>query len=199
MLPIPGSGPRFFKEMDKEIVEKIQEQYYKSELPKIHKLLQEFKQEMGQTGRAMRINYLDEQIQTVNHNLLRCHTSCTDNTLSKETKEFATQSIALLTEERIKLKKEKKMVLSFKGHASRNQVTPDMIAQAKLYPVESLLPQNKKGFLPCIFHSEKTASMKINKYKNFAYCHGCHESADSIKIFMHLNNVSFLDAVRNLQ
>ena len=70
-----------------------------------------------------------------------------------------------------------------------------MIQRAKEYPIDRLL-EIKKGKALCISHAEKNPSM--NCKNNFAYCHACGYTGDVIDIYMRLNNVSFIEAVRRL-
>ena len=71
------------------------------------------------------------------------------------------------------------------------------IDKAKAYPLDELV-EFKHGFTRCIFHQEKTASMKYYKEENRAHCFSCNKSFDSIDIYRQLNNCSFKEAVKNL-
>lgn len=51
---------------------------------------------------------------------------------------------------------------------------------------------NRAGFAPCVFHQEKTASMKV--YKDGFHCFGCGAHGDVIDLVMQLEQVSFKDA-----
>lgn len=53
-----------------------------------------------------------------------------------------------------------------------------------------LIP-DKKGFICCPFHAEKTASFKIYTDTNSYYCFGCGESGDVIDFVRRFENVSF--------
>jgi len=55
---------------------------------------------------------------------------------------------------------------------------------------------NRKGFMPCPFHNEKTASLKI--YRNSFYCFGCGAGNSVIDFVMLMENCSFEDAIRKL-
>lgn len=72
------------------------------------------------------------------------------------------------------------------------------ISKAKEFPIEQLLDFNKYGFIKCIFHTEKTPSMRLDKKRNKAHCFAGCGDFDSIDIFQKINNVSFSDAVRKL-
>jgi len=84
---------------------------------------------------------------------------------------------------------------------AQNHITDADIERAKEYPIEELYPGDltrgtlKKG--RCPFHSEKTASffIKNNRYR----CYGCGVYGDSIDFYQKLHNVTFKEAIRQLQ
>ena len=60
---------------------------------------------------------------------------------------------------------------------------------------------NKKGnnyWGLCPFHSEKTASFSVSPDKQICYCFGCHKGGGAINFLMEVENLSFVDAVRQL-
>ena len=60
---------------------------------------------------------------------------------------------------------------------------------------------NKKGnnyWGLCPFHSEKTASFSVSPDKQIYYCFGCHKGGGAINFVMETENLSFVDAVRQL-
>ncbi|KEI35871.1 DNA primase [Francisella sp. W12-1067] len=56
--------------------------------------------------------------------------------------------------------------------------------------------KNYKGCCP--FHNEKTPSFFVTPDKNFFHCFGCQESGDTITFIKKVNNLDFIDAVKNL-
>ena len=67
--------------------------------------------------------------------------------------------------------------------------------------VGSYVRLNKKGnnyWGLCPFHSEKTASFSVSPDKQIYYCFGCHKGGGAINFLMEAENLSFVDAVRNL-
>jgi DNA primase len=73
------------------------------------------------------------------------------------------------------------------------------IAKAKEYPIDQLL-EFRGSHCCCIFHDERTPSMKYYPKTNRAHCFGaCGKSFDSIDIYQQLNNVDFATAVQALQ
>lgn len=51
---------------------------------------------------------------------------------------------------------------------------------------------NRAGFIPCPFHREKTASLKI--YKTSYYCFGCGANGDIFSFIQELEHVEFKEA-----
>ena len=55
---------------------------------------------------------------------------------------------------------------------------------------------NKKGFVCCMFHNEKTPSMKI--FEKDYHCFGCGEHGDTITFVQKLFNLSFQEALKKI-
>lgn len=55
---------------------------------------------------------------------------------------------------------------------------------------------DRKGFISCIFHKEKTASMKV--YKDSVYCFGCGQSGDIFSFVMGMEHCDFKTAYKAL-
>ena len=67
--------------------------------------------------------------------------------------------------------------------------------------IEKKIPLIKKGkenWCCCLFHQEKTPSMKINDDLMSFYCFGCGAKGDIFTIYTDLYNYTFNDAVREL-
>lgn len=79
-----------------------------------------------------------------------------------------------------------------------NGIGADKILQAKSVPIETLINFNRAGFAKCIWHDEKTPSMKLMK-DNHVHCFGCQAHGDSLDVYMHLNGCDFQTAIRALQ
>jgi hypothetical protein len=88
-------------------------------------------------------------------------------------------------------------LLENKDEVSKNQITPEMIVKARMYPIEQIIQVDNRKFAKCPFHSEKSASFFVKN--NFGYCFGCSKNCDSIELFMKINNKGFAETVKLLQ
>ena len=50
----------------------------------------------------------------------------------------------------------------------------------------------------CPFHSEKTPSFNVSSDRQSYYCFGCHEGGNAFTFLMHIENLTFPEAVRTL-
>lgn len=57
---------------------------------------------------------------------------------------------------------------------------------------------NKQGFIPCPFHREKTASLKLYEGDRGYYCFGCGASGDVFDFVMQIDGVDFKEAYQSL-
>lgn len=88
------------------------------------------------------------------------------------------------------------IVAEAEGYKPKDRITEEMIEKAKEYPIESLITSSRRGNVLCIVHEEKHPSMSLKG--NRARCFSCGYYGDSIDIYMKLNGVGFVDAVRKL-
>lgn len=72
----------------------------------------------------------------------------------------------------------------------------DDIALAKTVPISNYIKFNGGGFAKCLWHIEKTASMKYRPERNKVYCHGCAAHKDTIDVVMAQQKVDFNTALR---
>lgn len=68
----------------------------------------------------------------------------------------------------------------------------DLIDTAKYYGIEV----NRSGFTLCLFHSERTPSLKL--YPDHFYCFGCGKSGDVIALVAQRLNISQFDSAKVL-
>lgn len=71
----------------------------------------------------------------------------------------------------------------------------ERVAAAKRVPISSLVEFNQAGFAQCLWHSEKTGSMKYYPEGNKVHCFGCGKGGDVIDVVKAKRNCSFTDAV----
>lgn len=84
----------------------------------------------------------------------------------------------------------------FNNNYRDNRVTPEMIEQAKNYPMNQLLAFNSRNQYLAWCHDDKRPSLHYNKIKNRCFCNVCGKVFNSIDTVRHLNNLGFLEAVR---
>lgn len=76
------------------------------------------------------------------------------------------------------------------------------VSEVKLrYSMKDILERlgieiNKKGFICCPFHNEKTPSLKI--YEHSYFCFGCGTGGDVIDFVKHYLNLTFPEAIEYL-
>ena len=77
-----------------------------------------------------------------------------------------------------------------------NVATPELLnfERAKLVPVDSLI-QFTRGFAPCIWHDEKSPSMKHYRKNNKVHCFGCGKGGDVIDVVQQLKGCDVKEAV----
>lgn len=77
-------------------------------------------------------------------------------------------------------------------------ITPEMIAQAKAYPIEKLI-HFVKGSAIAFCHDDKSPSLTWDKKRNRAKCWPCDKSFDSIAVLCERDGYKFKEAVRELE
>lgn len=80
----------------------------------------------------------------------------------------------------------------------RKSMEGTLVNRAKTYPIIELVKANREGFTKCVYHDEKSASMKVYKDNHaFSYC--CSRRSDAIDIYQAIHSgISFNEAVRAL-
>lgn len=89
--------------------------------------------------------------------------------------------------------------LNWKGKSkgrNRSEITDDMIARARRYPIESLLQGVGNGKANCVSHQDTHPSMDTRN--NFAYCYTCGFRGDVITVCMKVKSLDFISAVKFL-
>lgn len=88
---------------------------------------------------------------------------------------------------------------------SKNHISGDEITSAKEYPLINLVEEHvslrRSGsnfYGLCPFHEEKHPSFYIFTKSNTFKCFGCQKGGDSIEFLRNINNLSFIEAVKEL-
>ncbi|API86879.1 DNA primase [Francisella uliginis] len=83
-----------------------------------------------------------------------------------------------------------------------NTFIKELVASADIVDVVSRyvnLKKSGKNYKGCCpFHNEKTPSFFVTPSKNFFHCFGCQESGDALTFVKKINNLEFIEAVKNL-
>ncbi|MCR4321303.1 MAG: CHC2 zinc finger domain-containing protein [Candidatus Brocadiaceae bacterium] len=89
--------------------------------------------------------------------------------------------------------------LNFKNSRNDNRITQNDIERAKQFSLENLLQNIRNGKAHCVSgnHMDKHPSMSIKN--NFAYCYSCGWHGDVIDVYMKINSVGFVTAVKTLK
>lgn len=78
----------------------------------------------------------------------------------------------------------------------QGRLTEREIEAAKSFPIERLIEIGRGRMAICPFHNDRHPSMYTKN--NYAYCFVCGWKGDVIDLFMHLQKVDFMTAVKQL-
>lgn len=62
----------------------------------------------------------------------------------------------------------------------------------------SLTKKGRRLYCLCPFHDDHHPSLSIDTEKNFYYCPVCHEHGDGVTLMMKVNNLSYIDALKQI-
>lgn len=180
-------------------IEKILElSYYKNTLPKINEAIKEFKVEIKDEIKPIRLEFLNQEIQKLEKQLELYR----KRYLATGWLERIIWDLTDPQEKRTLLRRysfEKQLLENPESIPDNlNYVDHSLTAQAMEIPFDTLLEFNKTGKAPCPFHEEKQASFTWIKLSNRGYCFGCNWKGGIVDFVMARNNLSFQDAVRSL-
>lgn len=68
----------------------------------------------------------------------------------------------------------------------------------KLVPIPNILPINRSGFATCVFHEDKTPSLRYYKDNNSWFCFSCNKGGDVIDLVQAIKSCSLKEAVQFL-
>jgi len=79
-----------------------------------------------------------------------------------------------------------------------NEITDEMIQIARDYPIESLIEfVNGKAIAFC--HADKNPSLTLDRKRGKAHCFVCDKDYNALDVLIERDNMSFVDAVKQLQ
>lgn len=83
------------------------------------------------------------------------------------------------------------------GHPlpQNSQIPLDLI---RAIPISAILNITPQTAIKCLFHEEKTASMRLHPKKNYVHCFGCNKTASIIDIYMVQKQCSVAEAIKDL-
>lgn len=88
--------------------------------------------------------------------------------------------------------------VNFKNTGKGSQITQTDIERARSYPLENLLQNIRNNKTHCISGTHEDRRPSMDTRNGFAYCYSCGWQGDAIAVFMKLNSVDFVTAVKAL-
>ncbi|MFZ4859227.1 MAG: CHC2 zinc finger domain-containing protein [Desulfuromonadaceae bacterium] len=86
-----------------------------------------------------------------------------------------------------------------KGSTSHvGSITPELIEQSRLIPIEQLIEFDRQGKAVAWCHDDKVPSLTWHRSKNRATCFPCGKSFNSIDVLIQRDGMAFVDAVKTL-
>ena len=69
------------------------------------------------------------------------------------------------------------------------------LEKAKGVSIKNFIEFNRAGFAKCLWHNEKTPSMKYYPKQNKVYCFSCNSGGDVIDVVRKIKNISIKEAI----
>ena len=114
--------------------------------------------------------------------------------INDETRAFLSVSVENDKRETSKLTRE---IRAYTQLPREGEVTDDMIAAARNYPIENLI-EFKGGRWKAFCHDSDSFSVAKARTGNYIFCHVCGKTFDSIQVLIERDGYSFIDAVKQL-
>lgn len=98
------------------------------------------------------------------------------------------------------IEKEKKLVQRIRYLTAHKETSGKYdIQEAKKIPITNFMEFDRAGFAKCLWHKEKTGSLKYNKDKNKVHCFGsCGISRDVIDVVQQQRGITIGEAIKFL-
>jgi hypothetical protein len=177
--------------------QELEKYYFRVEMPKVRQRIAEFKEEMGGGGKCRRLDYLYDKLIALDIELIDRNREY-KRAIEQDGPYIERALIAYpIPEIEKKIKRlEHEIGFVVKGSQGKNnRISPEMIEQAREYPIENMI-EVKKGMALCPFHDDRNPSMSIRN--NLFHCFGCGEKGDAIDFVMKRQGLSFTEAVKTL-
>lgn len=176
------------------------EKFYNTvEIPKVRLKITEFKVELGNHGKCLRLSYLYDRLIELDLELIekqKAYQRSIEQDRSYIERAFIASYIPDIEKEIKKLEREIDFIVkSATGKVIENGITPEMIERARGYPIENLISV-RCGMALCPFHDDKNPSMDVRN--NFFYCYACGAKGDVLDFVMKRDGLTFPEAVKNL-
>jgi hypothetical protein len=147
------------------------------------------------TAMTLRVKYLAEQRDKLMEGIEKLEDDILfDESLNDVTRAFLEHR---LVNERMDLSKINREIKSYTQLPREGEVTDDMIATARDYPVENII-EFKGGRCKAFCHDSDSFSVAKARTGNYIFCHVCGKTFDSIQILIERDGYSFIDAVKQL-
>lgn len=123
----------------------------------------------------------------------------TGSAKTKLTKERIASEVTPRIERLQEVISKNKQILALAGKTPEGEAAnPGLdFERAKLVPIDSIV-EFKRGFAPCLWHNEKTPSMKYYKKNNKVHCFGCGQGGDVIDVVQQIKDCDIKQAVQFL-
>jgi hypothetical protein len=180
---------------------KEQDYYQSTIMPIVKKGIQEFIEENKEFANERRINYLETSIKTIEKELFDYENDMIDfkkKGYSILTRVFLQAIIwgnTYIKQRKLMLERFRKELKWLKSDITTNKITKEQIERAEKYPFNQLVQLNRRGFMKCFAHNEKTPSMSWNKKNNTLHCFGCGRTWNTISYIMETQNKTFKESV----
>jgi len=171
------------------------------DLPRVRRVIQEHRQEMGRDGQFLRLFALYDQLEEAKEDQFWRRKRYGANAAASRPYVERVLIAWFIQEDARQLEKIRREIAVIQAalfqpqRVRRHRITPEMIERAKEYPVENIV-EARRGMAPCIFHDDRNPSMYVKN--NFVHCFSCGKTADVIEVYQKIHGATFPEAVEAL-
>jgi len=97
------------------------------------------------------------------------------------------------------IRREIKTVQQYNKPVPAGNITDDMVATAKAYPIEQLVEFDRSGKAVAWCHPDKSPSLSWHRKANRCHCFPCGKSFNPVDVLMGRDGMTFVAAVKALQ